>query len=189
MKEGVIRGLVNRSFQYLARILPGGQMIRVMLHRRRGVRIGEDVFISEDVILETAYPYLVTIEDRAWIGIRVTVIAHMRELRGVKIEHDAFIGPGAIILPNVTIGHGAVVTAGSVVTRSVPPMTVVQGNPAIPVATCGIPLTPQTTVKEFSRRLKPIERCSSSGAALHSDKKVPEEMQMKGSTKLGGRSL
>jgi len=120
--------------------------------------VGKDVFISQDVILETAYPYMITIEDRAWIGVRVTVIAHMRELKGVRIEHDAFIGPGAIILPNVTVGHGAVVTAGSVVTRSVPPMSVVQGNPAVPVATCGISLTTTTSMKEFSRRLKPLTR-------------------------------
>ncbi len=99
------------------------------------------------------------IEDGATISTRVTVVAHMRELeQGVRIEHDAFIGPGAIILPNVTVGHGAVVTAGSVVTRSVPPMTVVQGNPAVPVAKCGIPLTPETSMKEFSRRLRPFPR-------------------------------
>ena len=114
------------------------------------------MFISQDVILETEYPIRSSIEDRAWIGIRVTIIAHMRELQGVRIEHDAFIGPGVVILPNVTIGYGAVVTAGSVVTRSVLPMTVVQGNPAVPVARCGIPLTEDITVKEFSRRLKPL---------------------------------
>jgi acetyltransferase-like isoleucine patch superfamily enzyme len=123
------------------------------------VHVGKDVFISQDVILETGYPYMITIEDRACIGVRATVIAHMRELKdGVRIGCDAFIGPGAIILPNVTIGHGAVVTAGSVVTRSVPPMTVVQGNPAVPVAICGVPLTATTSMKEFSRRLKPLTR-------------------------------
>jgi acetyltransferase-like isoleucine patch superfamily enzyme len=128
-----------------------------MLHRARGVHIGEGVFISQDVVLETEHPQLITLEDRAWIGIRVTIIAHMRERRqGVKIEHDAYIGPGAIILPNVVVGHGAVVTAGSVVTRSVPPMTVVQGNPAVPVARCGIVLGPGVTMQEFSRQLKPL---------------------------------
>lgn len=151
------RGLINRVLQLLARIVPGAETIRVMLHRARGVHIGKNVWISQDVILETAHPELITIEDRAFIGIRVTIIAHMRELRqGVRIEHDAFVGPGVIILPNVAIGHGAVVTAGSVVTSSVSPMSVVQGNPAVPVATCGIPLRPETTVKEFSRRLKPV---------------------------------
>jgi acetyltransferase-like isoleucine patch superfamily enzyme len=157
MKDRFLRGTINRSFQLLARILPGGGGIRVLLHRARGVHIGKDVFISQDVILETAYPHLIMIEDHAWIGIRVTIIAHFRELcQGVKVERDAFIGPGVIILPNVVIGHGAVVTAGSVVTRSVPPMTVVQGNPAVPVARCGIPFTPTTTSKEFARRLKPL---------------------------------
>jgi acetyltransferase-like isoleucine patch superfamily enzyme len=157
MKDGMFRGLLSRFLQILARILPGAETLRVMLHRARGVRIGRGVFISQDVILETAYPYLITIEDRACIGIRVTVIAHMRELcRGVRIEHDAFVGPGSIILPDVTIGHGAVVAAGSVVTRSVPPMTLVQGNPAVPVAKCGVPLTQRTSVKEFSRSLKPV---------------------------------
>jgi acetyltransferase-like isoleucine patch superfamily enzyme len=83
------------------------------------------------------------------------VVAHFRESTGVKIEQDAFVGPGAIILPNVIVGRGAVVTAGSVVTRSVPPMTVVQGNPAVPVARCGVPLVPGVTLEEFSRRLQP----------------------------------
>lgn len=157
MKDSLLRGLTNRSFQLLARIVPGGETLRVMLHRARGVHIGKDVFISQDVILETAYPDLITLEDRAWIGMRVTIIAHFRELRqGVRIESDAFLGPGVIILPNVVVGHGAVVAAGSVVTRSVPPMTVVQGNPAVPVAQCGIPLGPNVTNKEFSRRLKPF---------------------------------
>lgn len=157
MIEPVFRGVINRACQLLARVLPGAQSVRVSLHRARGVQIGEDVFISQDVILETAYPRLITIGDRSCIGTRVIIIAHMRELsRGVKIENDVFIGPGVIILPDVTIGQGSVVTAGSVVNRSVPPMTVVQGNPAIPVAQCGVPLTPDTTMKEFSRRLKPL---------------------------------
>ena len=69
------------------------------LHRARGVHVGKDVFISQDVVLETGYPHLITIEARVWIGVRVTVIAHMRELRGVRIERDTFIGPGAIICP------------------------------------------------------------------------------------------
>ncbi len=157
MKDSLFRGLVNRTFQLLARVVPGGETLRVRLQRARGVHIGKQVFISQDVILETAYPGLITIEDRAWIGMRTTVIAHFRELRqGVRIESDAFVGPGVIILPNVVIGRGAVVAAGSVVTRSVPPMTVVQGNPAVPIAQCGIPLGPDVTNLEFSRRLKPL---------------------------------
>jgi serine acetyltransferase len=156
MKERVLVGTLNRVLQHLARILPGAQTLRVALHRARGVRIGKDVWIGYDVILETSQPALITIEEGSSIGMRATVIAHFKETRGVKIERGAFVGPGAIILPNVVIGYGAVVTAGSVVTRSVPPMTVVQGNPAVPIATCGIPLGPDVTIKEFSRQLNVI---------------------------------
>ncbi|MCA1985193.1 MAG: acyltransferase [Desulfovibrio sp.] len=48
----------------------------------------------------------------------------------VIIEDDALICCQVVILPGVTIGRGAVVGAGSVVTRDVPPMTLVAGNPA-----------------------------------------------------------
>ena len=48
----------------------------------------------------------------------------------VVIEDWAYIGAYSLIMPGVTIGEGALVAAGSVVTKSVPPHTVVGGNPA-----------------------------------------------------------
>jgi len=161
MAENPLRGLANRIFQLLAMLLPGGQSMRVFLHRARGVAIGKNVWISYNAILETAYPNLITIDDDAFIGVGVIIIAHFKETRrGVKIGKNAFIGPGVIILPDVIIGDGAVVTAGSVVTHSVPAMTIVQGNPAVPIAKCGVPLWPDTPLKEFSRRLKPLPKKS-----------------------------
>ena len=47
-----------------------------------------------------------------------------------RIGHDVWIGANAIILTGVEIGNGAVVAAGSVVTKSVPPYAIVGGNPA-----------------------------------------------------------
>jgi acetyltransferase-like isoleucine patch superfamily enzyme len=135
--------------------MPGAKT-RVALHRARGVRIGQGVWIGYDVVLDTSRPHLISLEDDCSIGMRATIIAHFRETQGVKIEKSAFVGPGVIILPNVVVGQGAVVTAGSVVTRSVPPMTVVQGNPAVPIARCTTPLGKDISVKEFSRRLKPL---------------------------------
>jgi len=155
MKENIFKGLVNRVFQHLARFLPGARSVRVALHRARGVQIGPNVWIGYDVVLETSRPHLVIIEEGVTLNMRVSIVAHFRETAGVKIERNAFIGPGVIILPNVVIGEGAVVTAGSVVTRSVVPFTMVQGNPAVPVARCGIPLGQNTTVKEFTAQLKP----------------------------------
>jgi hypothetical protein len=161
MRENPLRALINRVLQLCTMFLPGGQSLRVLLNRARGVKIGKDVFISFNVVLETAYPQLITIDDDAFIGIGSIVIAHFQSHLyepdgGIRIGKRAFIGPGAIILPNVEIGDGAVVTAGSVVTRSVPAMTMVQGNPAVPIAKCGVPLWPDTPLKEFSSRLIPI---------------------------------
>ena len=51
----------------------------------------------------------------------------------VGLGHDVWIGHGAIVLPGRSIGNGAVIAAGSVVTKDVPPYTVVAGVPARPV--------------------------------------------------------
>lgn len=154
--ENFVIGLYIRLLQFLARTCPGAKTLRVWLHRLRGVKIGKNVWIGYDAIIETERPYLVEIQDDAAVGIRATIIAHFREYEGVVIGKGAVIGPGAIVLPNVKIGEGAVVTAGSVVTRSVPPMTLVQGNPAQIVAKVGIPLGLETEMKEFSSRLRPL---------------------------------
>jgi acetyltransferase-like isoleucine patch superfamily enzyme len=159
MNENPLRGLLNRILQILTMLLPGAQSLRVSLHRVRGVKIGRNVWISYNVVLETGFPQLITIDDSAFIGVGVIVIAHFKEARrGVRIGKQVFIGPGVIILPDVEIGDGAVVTAGSVVTSSVPAMTLVQGNPAVPIARCGVPLWPDTPLKEFTRRLKPLPK-------------------------------
>jgi len=156
MKESLVRGLLNRVCQGLARSAPGATSLRPALHRVRGAKIGKGVWIGYDVILDTSQPNLITLEDNCVLSLRVVILAHFRENRGVKIERNAFVGAGALILPNVTIGEGAVVAAGSVVTRSVPPFTLVQGNPAVPIARCGIPIGPQTSAREFSRNLRPL---------------------------------
>jgi len=155
-KESRIFAPFNRILQLLARICPGATTLRVWLHRWRGVKIGQRVWIGYDAIIDTSYPYLVEIQNDAVVGIRATIIAHFRESQGVVIGEGAVLGPGVLVLPNVTIGKGAVVTAGSVVTRPVPPMTVVQGNPAKPIAKVGVMLGRKTSLKEFSTHLQPL---------------------------------
>jgi serine acetyltransferase len=56
------------------------------------------------------------------------------EVRPVVIEDNVWIATGSVILPGVTVGEGSVITAGSVVRRSVPPYSIVMGNPAKVVA-------------------------------------------------------
>lgn len=165
MIKRYLKGLRNRVFQILSLHAPGAKSLRVWLHRWRGVEIGEDVFIGTDVLLETAFPHYIKIGKGVVISMRCTLIAHFEMVSGDKenenkkipliVEDYAFIGPCSTILPNVKIGYGAVVAAGSVVNRSVPPLTMVRGNPARPVAKFTTPIT-QTTYDEFVVNLKPL---------------------------------
>ena len=165
MKENIILGLKNRVLQYIARFIPGASSLRVWLHRLRGVQIGKGTFIGTDVLIETAYPDRVSIGRNVIIGIRSVLIAHLeaqlislqdseRGAKSIVIGDNVFIGPSVTILPNVKIGEGSVIAAGSVVTHIVPPHTLVQGNPARPIARCGTPLRRDTSIWEFYRGLR-----------------------------------
>ncbi len=159
IRENWLVGIKNRLLQEIARKVPGALTVRPFLHRWRGVKMGKNVWIGYDVLIETAHPELVTIKDGAVIGIRALITAHFIGWeRKVVIEENAFLGPGVIILPNVVIGHGAVVAAGSVVTHSVPPMTLAQGNPAKPIARVEKAPNLNVTFQEFSASLRPLER-------------------------------
>jgi serine acetyltransferase len=63
-------------------------------------------------------------------GITIGVKTTGGEVRAPVIGNDVDIGAGAIILGGITVGDGALIGAGSVVTRDVPPLAVVAGNPA-----------------------------------------------------------
>jgi heptaprenylglycerol acetyltransferase len=160
-REPLLGGARKRALALLALYGPGAHTLRVRLHRLRGVTIGEGVFIGTDVLIETSHPEMVSIGNGVDIGARTMIVAHQqgetqRDGISVRIEDDAFIGPGAILLPHVTIGRGAVVNAGSVVTKSVPPLTMVRGNPAEPVARCGVALGRSTPLRDFYRQLQPL---------------------------------
>ena len=63
--------------------------------------------------------------DDAWF-------AHRRSRRTV-IGHDTWLGHGAQVRPEVSIGHGAVIAGGAIVTKDVPPYMIVAGIPAVPI--------------------------------------------------------
>ncbi|RQR53816.1 sugar O-acetyltransferase [Burkholderia sp. Bp9126] len=84
-----------------------------------GLDIGDDVMIGPNVSLITSGHPLEPSRRRAY------VVA-----TPIRIERNVWIGAGATIIGGVTVGENAVVGAGAVVTRDVPPNTLVGGNPA-----------------------------------------------------------
>ncbi len=119
---------------------------RIFLYRLMGIRIGKDVYMGFDIELETNFPELVSIGDHVTISHRCIITAHMGSpsdtpvkksyplaAKPVTIEDGAWICIGATLLPGVTVGKNAVVAAGAVVSRDVPPDTMVGGVPAKPI--------------------------------------------------------
>ena len=110
------------------------------------ISIGNDVYIGPYAIFSSIKG--ITIGNKVTIGPRVTIMAgnHNFKVVGsyifdnhekneeddlpVTICDDTWIGCNAIILKGVTIGRGAIVGAGAVVTKDVPPYAIVGGNPA-----------------------------------------------------------
>ena len=145
----MIRSLNNPSdglCQFGAQIGAGTKIYSgVVIHAAerdfRNLRVGSDVRIVRDCFLDLTDQ--IEIADEAIISIRCSLITHLNihksplRMMGYEPRHAPIkIGRGAVIFTNstilmgVTIGEGAMVAAGSVVTTDVPPWTLVGGVPA-----------------------------------------------------------
>jgi serine acetyltransferase len=161
MSKSVPARMANRLLHSLARVCPGATSIRPFLHRARGVKIGAGVFIGEDVYIDNEYPECVEIQDRVQISLRAIIIAHTRGPGRVIIEKEAFVGPNCVLVCGagraLKIGAGAVIGAGSVITKSVPPRLYVAPAASQPLARVGVPLTTAATMEEFWAGLTPLK--------------------------------
>lgn len=128
----------------------------------RGVTIGNDVFIGDEVYIENEFPEAVEIHDGAQISLRTVILAHTRGPGRVIIEKDAFIGACAVIATvagkTLRIGEGSVIGPLSVITKDVPAFTFIANESAKPSARVTVPLAKAQTIAEFIRGLAPLKR-------------------------------
>ncbi|MGB7540845.1 MAG: acyltransferase [Burkholderiales bacterium] len=112
--------------------------------RRQGAQIGDDCRIM--IRSFGPEPYLVRVGNHCTIAPGVALSTHdggvwiftdalpsLQEFGRIDILDNCFIGMCAVVLPGVRIGPNSVVGAGAVVTKDVPPGTVVAGCPAVPI--------------------------------------------------------
>ncbi len=109
----------------------------VVFYDPNGVAIGDDTVIGEKAVLDGRDK--LTIGNHVALASEVMIYNSQHDIhdesfkaisKPVTVEDYVFIGPRAVILPGVTIGRGAVVAAGAIVTKDVAPMTIVGGVPA-----------------------------------------------------------
>lgn len=137
VEEGAVIGSDTRVWAF-AHILPKaviGNHCNICDH----VFIENDVIIGDRVTIKCGVQIWdgLRIEDDVFIGPNATFTndpfprsKQEYELMGTRVKKGASVGANATILPGITIGEMAMVGAGAVVTRDVPPRMLVAGNPA-----------------------------------------------------------
>ena len=147
-KTSTIKYAFKRMRNYVCMILAyiaPSNVLRVKLNKWKGVNIGKNVYIGMFVLIDNAYPEYVFIEDNAAVNAGCMIITHFNLKKHFKpiviarvapilIQEGAMIAVRSIILPGVTIGAKAMVSAASVVNENVKSCTMVRGNPAVQIA-------------------------------------------------------
>lgn len=120
--------------------------IRPVLWRWMGAKVGKDCFIGYEVWVDMTNTHLIEMEDHVHIANRCLLLCHQRDLsdyhigddyaklsynkRKIILKKGCLIGMNSMIMPGVTVGEGAIVGAGSLVTKDIPAWTIATGRPA-----------------------------------------------------------
>lgn len=120
--------------------------LRPILIRRMGCHVGKNTFFGDYVRMDTSYADMIYIGDYTHITSGCRLLCHQRDLTGycvgdnaadlgyktgeIHIGKGVMVGMETIIMPGVTIGDGAIIGAGSIVTRDIPSWTIATGRPA-----------------------------------------------------------
>jgi len=113
---------------------------KIDILRKKGLKTGKKVLIDPTAKIDYHTCFLISIGDNSIINAGVHLLAHdstigrftggYRRMGRIDIKENCIIGVNSVILPGVTIGPNALVAAGSVVNKDIPPNTCVAGVPA-----------------------------------------------------------
>lgn len=120
--------------------------LRPFLLKKIGCKVGNEVFVGDYVRVDLNHSHLIEIEDGVHIASGCRLLCHQRDLsnyyvgddystlgynlRKIHLRKGCLIGMDSFVLPGITIGEGAIVGAGSLVTKDVPAWTIATGRPA-----------------------------------------------------------
>lgn len=120
--------------------------MRPMLLRGMGAKVGKGVFIGDHVVFDLNHSDMITLDDYAHITGGCRLLCHQRDLKNylkgdnaamvgysikpIHVGKGVMVGMMTFITPGVTIGDGAIIGGGSVVTRDIPAWTIASGRPA-----------------------------------------------------------
>lgn len=120
--------------------------LRPSILRSIGCRVGKNVFVGDFVRVDLSHADMITIDDHAHVASGVRLLCHQRILNDYCVGDDyaklgysikpihlckgSLVGMDSFIMPGVTIGEGAIVGAGSLVTKDIPAWTIATGRPA-----------------------------------------------------------
>lgn len=120
--------------------------LRPHFMRKMGCKVGKGCYIGEHVKIDQSHPDMITVEDNVSIAAGTRLLCHQRDFTNYNVGDDymklgytikpivlkkgCLIGMESMVLPGVTVGEGAIVGAGSLVTKDIPAWTIAAGNPA-----------------------------------------------------------
>ena len=120
--------------------------LRPILIRKMGCHVGKNTFFGDYVRMDTSYADMIFIGDYTHITSGCRLLCHQRDLTGyckgdnaaelryktgeIHIGKGVMVGMETLIMPGVTIGDGAIIGAGSIVTKDIPAWTIATGRPA-----------------------------------------------------------
>ena len=138
----LLKFLMNSAF--LSPISP--RLLRPKVLRWVGCKVGKNVFIGPHVSVDSGHSEMIILEDHVHIAGHSILLCHQRNLKEYFIDDDyakldykvekihlkkgCLIGINTLIMPGVTVGEGAIVGAGSLVTKDIPAWTIATGRPA-----------------------------------------------------------